>query len=355
MAKIMAEALDLKSYDQRVIIKGILQEKTGTIVRCHTCNHNCNIREGRLGVCKTRVNVNGEILSLCYGNVSSVSNNPIEKKPFFHFAPSTKALTVGSWSCNASCSFCQNHDISKTPPTPGLSKYMSPESFVERAKRNSDGISISFNEAATLMLEWNLEVFRLAHEQGLYNTIVTNGYMTREALDLMIDAGLDAANVDIKGCRKEVLSECSIDVDSVWSNVGHMLKRGVHVELTTLVVPGLSDNMECAKGIAQRIVEIDPSIPWHINRYFPHYKYGAPATSIDLLKMLWSLANRLGVEFVYIGNLWRKGYEDTICPQCGTICYERHGFRSFNAGVDDDGRCIFCKYDLGIKFWRSYK
>ena len=185
---------DVDKYDPQVIHNGILQRKEGDAVRCLTCSHRCLIQEHEIGVCGTRINVNSSVKTLVYGNVSSISNNPIEKKPFFHFAPGTKALTVGSWGCNASCPFCQNFDISKQKPTPELTRYVSPEQFVDMAQsRGSEGTSISFSEAATLMLEWNLEVFEIARNRGLYNTIVTNGYMTMEALDLMIDAGLDAA------------------------------------------------------------------------------------------------------------------------------------------------------------------
>ncbi|TFF68169.1 AmmeMemoRadiSam system radical SAM enzyme [Candidatus Thorarchaeota archaeon] len=342
--------IQVDRFDSRVVREGMLQRRKDRAVRCLTCNHRCLLHEQDVGVCGTRVNTEGSVKTLVYGNVSSLSNNPIEKKPFFHFAPGTKALTVGSWGCNASCPFCQNFDVSKGSPEPSTTRYLSPERFVAMAQeRNSSGISISFNEAATLMLEWNTEAFREARDRGLYNTIVTNGYMTPKALDLLIDAGLDAANVDVKGCEPEVTEICGIRLQPVLDNVLRMFERGVHVELTTLVVPGLSDKMECLEHLGTWIVDsTNAKTPWHLNRYHPAYKYPAPITSRDLLREARDMAKSIGLQFVYVGNAGRAGFEDTVCPKCGTLCYERLGFISKNIATDTEGRCETCGYDLGI-------
>ena len=339
-------------FDPRVVHEGALQRGEGDAVRCLTCSHKCLLHEGKVGVCGTRINTNGSVKTLVYGNVSSINNNPIEKKPFFHFAPGTMALTAGSWGCNASCLFCQNFDISKQRPTPELTRYVSPEQFVRMAQdRGSKGVSISFSEAATLMLEWNLEVFRLAKNRGLYNTIVTNGYMTTEALDLMIDAGLDAANVDVKGCEPQVKKICGIALQPVLDNTTHMIERGVHVELTTLVVPKLSDDMQCLETLARWILDsTGRKTPWHLNRYYPAYKYTEPETSLKLLTQARDLAKTMGLQFVYIGNVGGKGLEDTVCPECGALCYERRRLSSKNIATDADGKCGRCGYDLEIQF-----
>ena len=343
--------IQVDQFDPRVVRTGTLQRKDDEGIRCLTCSHRCLIHQHKVGVCGTRLNVDNSLKTLVYGNVSSISNNPIEKKPFFHFAPGTKALTVGSWGCNASCPFCQNFDISKQPPIPELTRYVSPEQFVEMAQsRGSEGTSISFSEAATLMFEWNLEVFKIARDRGLYNTIVTNGYMTTEALDLMIDAGLDAANVDVKGCEPKVKRICGINLQPVQDNIVHMIERGVHVELTTLVVPGLNDDMECLESLAQWIMETTgPKTPWHLNRYHPAYKYTEPSTSLEFLKEGREMANKMGLEFIYIGNVGHKGLEDTICPDCGTLCYARRWLTSKNVATSADGECVKCGYDLKIR------
>jgi pyruvate formate lyase activating enzyme len=345
------DQIHLSKYNLQVVHEGILQKREKKGIRCLTCSHRCLLQDGKVGVCGTRVNINGSVKTLVYGNVSSINNNPVEKKPFFHYAPGTMALTVGSWGCNASCPFCQNFDISKVGPTPELTKYVSPDQFIEMAKKSgSSGVSISFSEAATLMLEWNLEVFKLAKESGLYNTIVTNGYMTTDALDLMIEAGLDAANVDIKGCEPQVRQMCGIALQPVLDNIIHMIERQVHVEITTLVVPGLSDHEECLATIAHWILETTgPKTPWHLSRYFPAYMYSEPATSLKVLTEARDMAKRKGLQFVYIGNVKQKGLEDTLCPNCGNLCYERLAFSSRNIATSTDGKCAKCGYDLGIQ------
>jgi pyruvate formate lyase activating enzyme len=349
--RIDLDEIRVNELDPRVVKKALLQREEGDAVRCLTCSHRCLLHEGKVGICGTRINIQGSVKTLVYGNVSSINNNPVEKKPFFHFAPGTMALTVGSWGCNASCPFCQNFDISKIGPTPDLTRYVSPEEFVSMAaKKGSRGVSISFSEAATLMLEWNLEVFRLTRKQGLYNTIVTNGYMTTEALDLMIDAGLDAANVDVKGCEPQVRRMCGIALQPVLDNIMHMIECGVHVELTTLVVPKLSDNIECQESLAEWILEsVGPKVPWHLSRYFPAYMYSEPATSLKVLTEARDMARRKGLQFVYIGNVRQKGLEDTLCPNCGNLCYERLVFSSRNVATSTDGKCAKCGYDLGIR------
>jgi len=197
--------------------QALLWEYAGDALRCLTCERRCELADGQVGWCRTRENRAGTLYTLIYGAVSSLSCNPIEKKPLYHFYPGSIALTAGSYSCNFACPWCQNHHISKAAPRGG--QYMSPEDFISEAVRLScQGTSISFNEP-TLSFEWSLDVFRLARERGLYNTYVTNGYMTDEALRRLAKAGLDAMNVDVKGNAEAVRRYCGgIDVEKVWRN-----------------------------------------------------------------------------------------------------------------------------------------
>jgi pyruvate formate lyase activating enzyme len=182
-------------------------------VRCLTCERRCELADGQVGWCRTRQNRGGRLYTLIYGAVSSLSCNPIEKKPLHHFYPGSVALTAGSWSCNLNCPWCQNYHISKAEP--GGGRTVSPQEFVSTAiDLGCQGTSISFNEP-TLSLEWSLEVFRLARARGLYNTFVTNGYMTADALDLLVEAGLDGMNVDVKGNSRAVRKYCGADVEVV--------------------------------------------------------------------------------------------------------------------------------------------
>lgn len=184
------------------IREALLQEPAGEAVRCLMCERRCEMGDGLVGWCSTRENRDGRLVTLTYGMVSSLSCNPIEKKPLYHFYPGTLALTAGSFSCNFACPWCQNWGISKRGPDGGGGEFISPERFVALAReRKCQGTSISLNEP-TLSLQWSLAVFNLARAAGLYNTYVTNGYLTAAALEQLVEAGLDAMNVDIKGTRR---------------------------------------------------------------------------------------------------------------------------------------------------------
>jgi pyruvate formate lyase activating enzyme len=307
--------------------EALLQERAGEEVRCLTCERRCLLRTGRSGWCGTRTNQDGTLLTLIYGNVSTLSANPIEKKPLYHFFPGSIALTAGSWGCNFGCPWCQNWEISKSPPREGT--YMSPESFVQiTLSEGCRGTSISLNEP-TLSLEWSLDVFRLAREQSLYNTFVTNGYMTEEALDLLVEAGLNAMNVDIKGDADAVRTYCKgIDVEKVWRNCRHAQESGVHLEITTLVIPGVNDDEELLRGIARRIrAELGAETPWHLSGYYPSYRFHTPPTPLTALERAWQVGKEEGLEYVYLGNVRGHRLENTYCPRCGKLLIERSGLR----------------------------
>ncbi len=326
--------------------KGLLQEKLDGRTRCLVCERRCALKDGDLGWCKTRRNEGGTIYTLIYGDVSSLSCNPIEKKPLYHFYPGSVALTAGSWGCNFACPWCQNWELSKSVPR--HLRYLSPQAFVQMAvKRRCQGTSISFNEP-TLSLEWSLEVFRLAREEGLYNTYVTNGYMTEASLHLLVEAGLDAMNVDIKGSKEVVRRRCKADVEVVWRNCRLVKDKGVHLEVTTLVIPEVSDDEPTIRGLARRIAdELGASTPWHLSGYFPAYWFRQPPTPVATLERAWEIGKEEGLEFVYLGNVTGHRYESTYCPQCGEPLIGRHGL-SLTFYKIKDGCCPTCGREIPI-------
>lgn len=313
--------------------------------RCLVCERRCSIKEGETGHCRTRINHDGVIYTLNYNNVSSLSINPIEKKPFFHFYPDSRALTVGFWSCNFDCPWCQNYDISKSEPE--RNERMTPLDFVNIALANScEGTSLSFNEP-TLFAEWSIDVLRLAREHELYNTIVTNGYMTEKVLHLFIETGLDAANVDIKGDAAAVKKYCHADVEKVWRNCALMKKRGVHLEITTLVIPTVNDDLTVLAGISKRILdELGETVPWHLTRYFPAYEFSAPATPVSFLEDAHAVALEMGLSFVYLGNIAGHRHENTYCPHCGGLLIKRSGLALADIRIDKTRTCPQCGSNL---------
>jgi pyruvate formate lyase activating enzyme len=332
--------------NETFVRESFLQESADSKIRCNVCERRCLILSGGKGWCRTRENRAGRLVTLIYGAISSMAANPIEKKPFYHFYPGSAAFTAGSWSCNFGCPWCQNFDISKTAPPP-QGQYLSPQRFVELTEGTGcQGTSISFNEP-TLSLEWSLDVFRLARSRGLYNTFVTNGYMTAEALSLLIEAGLDAMNVDVKGDATVVAKYCKgIDVEKVWAACKLARLRGVHVEITTLVVPTVNDSDSTLHGIAEHIVTgLGADVPWHVIAYYPAYRFSAPPTPIRTLERAWHIGKDAGLEFVYVGNMPGHRYDNTCCPGCGALLIRRLGFDVLQNTIQD-GHCPKCSRSI---------
>lgn len=323
-------------------MKKSLLQKNG---QCLVCERRCIIKEGEKGHCKTRINENNVLYTLNYDNISSISINPIEKKPLFHFYPGSRALTVGFWSCNFDCPWCQNYDISKVEPR--FNEHFTPEEFVNLGLAHScEGTSLSFNEP-TIFLEWGIEVLKIARKKGLYNTIVTNGYMTEEALRLFIDAGLDAANVDIKGDKNTYRRYCHTDDSKVWRNCKIMREKNIHLEITTLLIPTVNDDMKIISDIGKNILnKFGDATPWHLTRYFPSYKFSASPTPIKFLEDAYEIAKNIGLKFVYIGNVPSHPYEDTYCPNCGGLLIKRSGMAVITMKIEKDLVCPQCEYDL---------
>ena len=304
----------IESLDKRFIRKGKYQKKINKKVsQCLTCERKCKISEGQIGHCGTRINYEGKIYTIVYGCIPAKSCNPIEKKPLYEFHPGTTAFTVGTYGCNFDCFWCQNWHLSHPNPSPlekvkSSNDYLSPENLIKKAiEYNCEGTSISFNEP-TLLFEYSLEVFDLAKKNGLYNTYVSNGYMTKKVLKDLIDHGLDAINIDIKGDSKMVRKYCGADVEKVWRNAKLFIDNDVHVEITTLLIEDLNTDVEIITNIATRVKEeLGPSIPLHLTRAFPRYKskkYGfTEPTPLKYLHRALFIAKKQGLESIYLGNI----------------------------------------------------
>ncbi|MHA1344177.1 MAG: radical SAM protein, partial [Promethearchaeota archaeon] len=255
------ENSNLDLINQNFIKKSVYQKKINeNVSQCLICERKCKIIRGKTGFCQTRMNIDGTIYSIVYGCIPALSFNPIEKKPLFHFHPGSIALTIGTYGCNFNCFWCQNHHLSHphqsiVDKTKYEEKYLAPEKLIELAiTNNCQGTSISFNEP-TLSFEYSCNVFKLAKKKGLYNTFVTNGYMTELILRDLIKSGLDAMNIDIKGDAKFVKKYCGADVEKVWRNAKLAKELGVHVEITTLLIQKLNSDITIIKNIAKRILE----------------------------------------------------------------------------------------------------
>jgi pyruvate formate lyase activating enzyme len=350
----------MKSINKRFIQEAKYQKKINEkITQCLTCERKCKISEGRFGHCQTRYNDKGRIYTIVYGCNATISNNPIEKKPLYHFFPGSKALTIGCFGCNFDCFWCQNHNTSH--PNGNIldimkiyDKFLSPKQFIERAlKENSQGISISFNEP-TLLFEYSLKVFELAKQNGLYNTYVTNGYMTKNVLNDLVESGLDAMNIDIKGDNDMVEQYCGADVEKVWRNAKLAKDLGVHIEITTLLIENLNSSKEIVRKISDRIVkELGEYTPYHISRFFPQFKsvdHGKnTATKLRSLYQAFEIVKATGLKYVYVGNITNKKYLQTICPKCSEVVIRRNNYFGVEEKhIDKNGKCNSCSFQISI-------
>ena len=315
-------------------------------VKCNLCSHRCVIKDGGRGICSVRENADGILQTLVYGKLVARHIDPIEKKPLFHFLPSTLSYSIATVGCNFRCQFCQNADIAQMPADHSgriMGDTCSPSSAVAAAVRDGcKSISYTYTEP-TVFFEFAYETAKLASGQGLRNVFVTNGYMTTEALE-MIHPYLDAANVDLKAFTDKYYKElCGARLKHVLATLKLMKTLGIFVEVTTLIVPGLNDNRAELKNLAAFIAQdLGVATPWHISRFHPTYKLTAsPPTPVKTLMMAREIGLKAGLRYVYTGNVPGNAAEDTFCYSCGETAIERRGFQVGTLWVKD-GRCAHC-------------
>ncbi|MBI4688902.1 MAG: AmmeMemoRadiSam system radical SAM enzyme [Nitrospirae bacterium] len=319
-----------------------LEEKK---VRCFLCAHGCHISPGKRGLCAVRENINGTLYSLVYGKVIAMNIDPIEKKPLFHFMPGSRSFSIATVGCNFRCEHCQNYDISQYPrERPELAipgEDMTPEEIVKRAERSGCGsISYTYTEP-TIFLEFAYDCARIAHQKGIKNVFVSNGFMTPESAKLIAEY-LDGNNIDLKGGKDFYKKICHARVEPVKETIKTMKQSGVWVEVTTLIIPGYNDSEEDLRGIAEFIKSIDPAIPWHVTQFYPTYRLtDAPRTPIMTLRKARQMGIAIGLKYVYEGNVPGEGGENTYCPSCRELLVHRLGF-SISENKIKNGRCFNC-------------
>ena len=299
--------------------EALLYEKLeNKLVHCYLCAHHCRIANQKFGFCGVRQNMDGVLYTYAYGKVVASHIDPIEKKPLYHFLPGSFSFSVATIGCNFHCGFCQNWQISQATFRDGnfAGEELSPQDIVKEALKNKcKSISYTYTEP-TIFFEYAFETAKLAKDAGLYNNFVTNGYMTKECLN-MIKPYLDAANVDLKFFKDSSYKKiCAASLQPVLDSIKLMRELGIWVEITTLVVPGENDSEEELKAIAQFIASVDKNIPWHVSRFHPDYQFtDHKATPQETLKKAQELGFEAGLTYIYVGNVSGWG-NDTHCPNC---------------------------------------
>lgn len=278
-------------------------------VRCLACCHKCLISDGNTGICGVRKNIKGKLFLLVYGKIASMNVDPIEKKPIYHFLPGSYAFSIGTIGCNFSCLWCQNSSISQA--SKGINREIfgeerKPEEIVSLAvKYACKSIAYTYNEPS-IFAEYAYDTAVLAKQAGLKNVFVTNGYMSKEAFDYLNKKRLiDAMNIDLKSfSNKTYRKYCGARLKPVLDTIKRAHKAGIHIEITTLVVPGVNDSKAELEKIARFIAKIDKNIPWHISRFFPMYKMmKKEQTSLASLEKAEKIGIKAGLKFVHMGNV----------------------------------------------------
>ncbi len=324
----------------------LYQPEKNKTVRCNLCNHRCIIKNGKRGICGVRENQAGILETLVYGKLIATHIDPIEKKPLFHLLPGSLSYSIATAGCNFKCPFCQNADISQMPSDRKgmiMGDFYKPEEIVAAAEKgNCASIAYTYTEP-TVYFEFAYDTAKLAHEKGIRNVFVTNGYMTSETLQ-MISPFLDGANVDLKAFNENFYKEfCKAKLEPVKETLKLMKSLGILVEVTTLIIPGLNDDKKELENLASFLVgSIGAETPWHISRFHPTYRLtDRSSTPVETLEMAREIGIKSGLKYVYTGNVPGENGENTFCYNCGQLLIDRWGF-TIRKNLIKDSRCPNC-------------
>ena len=274
-------------------------------IRCEICANYCKIYEGNVGVCRQHKNVNGELFDLSYGIVSSLSPDPVEKKPLNHFMPGTFTYSIGGFGCNMTCLHCQNYIISHEYEKFGNGIKILPEAIVENAlKYNCKSIAWTYNEP-TIHLPFNKKTSLLAKTKNLKVIYVSNGYMSTQSMEEILTF-VDAFNIDLKSMSEKFYKKvCGVDLDIVLDNLKRIYLEGKHLEVTNLIINGYNDSIDEINQLCDFIAdELSVDVPLHFSRAFPYYKMREiEPTNKDILYKAREIALKKGIKNVYLGNI----------------------------------------------------
>jgi pyruvate formate lyase activating enzyme len=318
-------------------------------VRCGVCAHRCLVRPGRAGICGVRENRDGVLYSTAYGAAVAVAMDPIEKKPLFHVAPGTTAYSLATAGCPFHCVFCQNWQIAQGPRLGERppARPLPPERAVAEARKlGARSIAYTYVEP-TVFLEYALAIARPAHDAGLLNLFITDGYATPEAIGLLAPV-LDAANVDLKSFDDAFYRRlCGARLAHVLEALEGYKRAGVWLEVTTLIIPGENDDRAALRELTTWLVtHLGAETPWHVSRFFPAYRMlDHPPTPLATLRLAAEIGREAGLQHVYVGNAPELAMEDTHCVGCGELLLARRGYRVFRQ-LTDDGTCPTCGRQL---------
>ncbi len=348
----------------------LYQPLSGKRARCLACSWYCQIAPNQVGICATRYNKNGKLYSLVYGEAIGLHLDPVEKKPLYHFYPGERLLSFGTVGCNFGCLFCQNWEMSNEIKnlklkiknlslkktlvdfTQSISKKITPKKIIEMAVKNgAKGIAYTYNEPA-IFVEFAHDCMVLAKKKGLVNVFVSNGFESKETFDYIKDY-LDGINIDLKSFRQEFYQKiCLAKIEPVKENIKRYFQAGIETEVTTLIIPGRNDDSKELEEIAKFLFSISPDLPWHISAFYPAYKMlDVPPTPIEKLIEAYEIGKKVGLHYIYVGNVYDPDRSATYCPKCRRVLIQREGYQVKAIGLDKEKSvCRYCKEKIYGRF-----
>ena len=327
--------------------EAMFYEKTSTGLYCQKCPNECSLEEGESGKCRNRINYKGKMYSIAYGNPCAVHIDPIEKKPLFHFLPTAKAFSIACAGCNLACLNCQNWEISQVSPRETQNYDLMPERVVELAKQNNcETIAFTYSEPNTFY-EYAMDTAKIALQNGVRTVWKSSGYIYEKPIRLMAKY-LNAANIDLKSFDDGIYQKLNgARLEPVLKTLKVLKEENVWLEITNLVIPTWTDNLDMIKKMCDWLVKNNLNeCPLHFSRFSPLYKLTQlPVTPVSTLEKAREIAINAGMKFVYIGNVPGHLAENTYCPKCGKMLIERRGFSILNNFIIKD-KCKFCSENI---------
>jgi pyruvate formate lyase activating enzyme len=327
--------------------EGELYERyDGDWTRCVACGHRCPIPNGAQGVCKVRFNRDGRLM-VPWGYVAGAQCDPIEKKPFFHAFPGSRAFSFGMLGCDFHCTFCQNWVTSQALRDPEAilrSEPATPQGLVQSALRLGARSVVSTYNEPLITAEWAVEIFKTAKPAGLATGCVSNGHGTPEVL-AYLRPWVDLFKVDLKGFDDTRYRRLGGRLQPVLDMITHLHASGCWVEIVTLLVPDFNDSDEELRRLTGFVADVSPAIPWHVTAYHEDYRMsGNGPTTVSMLERAVRIGRAAGLQFVYAGNIPGNvgRLEDTRCPSCRETLIERRGFLVRRNRLTPDGACPSC-------------
>jgi pyruvate formate lyase activating enzyme len=334
---------DAPSKPWRWSIEAFHYETEGKNVRCQLCPHQCRLSPGDRGICRARVNIDGTLYSLSYGDPCSINIDPIEKKPLFHFYPGSSIFSLAAAGCNFRCLNCQNWEISQRRPEDLQHAELFPEGVISQLKRRGlNLIAYTYSEPISFY-EYMYDTARLGKEAGFKSVMISNGYINETPL-LELARYIDGANINLKSFDDNIYRSLNGGtLEPILNTFKTLHEEGVWFEMTTLVVPTYIEDKDMIKRMCGWILrELGPDYPLHFIRFFPQYKLDRlPPTPIATLEVFKDIAVKEGIHYVYIGNVPGHQGENTYCHNCKKLLIQRNGYLLTQINIEH-GKCKFC-------------